>query len=121
ITFSKIRIESGQYVTSLFLKSGAILSSVTPMDERRAIFEVKTANQTLHAKGTNFFVEVDPVTGISNLGVFSGIVQDNRDTTAVVYPAQQFSAIPESELGDELTYLDLEHLATNPNPTIIQA
>lgn len=99
LVLADLRKESGNAVTRLTVWSGLVLASANPDRKTGDIFEVNTPGQHIAAKGTNFFVQVDPANSNTSIFVASGIVNasNNEGTNNLpvpILPAQQLHMQP---------------------------
>ncbi|MGN7479193.1 hypothetical protein ACTHOQ_15210, partial [Solibacillus silvestris] len=108
--------------TSLRLISGDALVNVTPIYETGDHFTFFAHNETFHIKGTSFFVGVDPVTGQSVVGLFSGVINVTNPSippsNPVLVPNQQIVVFPEQATPNNLV---MENLINSGSPNVLQA
>ncbi|MCR2804182.1 FecR domain-containing protein [Paenibacillus soyae] len=113
-------------VTKLELITGNAFYDVTNLSDSKDRFEVKAGETINSVRGTHFVQSINPITGIFNQSVFSGVVtvkpkgQTNNDVHTV-YPAQQISLDSSGEPGDPLVdYVDLNELILQADPEVIK-
>lgn len=113
--------------TSLMLWSGLVSANVSPLAHAKDTFNILTSTAVTDVRGTNFMVGIDPVTGLSTLVVYSGLVQGSSNGTsqnpAYVYPGEQLSFLPESgSMEPNMPYMvDPSDLVNQASPAVIEA
>lgn len=128
IRLTDLRIEAGHSMTRVTVLSGQVFASVTPITNEQDVFEIRTPDQTARAKGTNFYVGVDPLTGGTSMTVFSGIVQGSQTNPTTnqgsgpvfVYPGQQMHGFEDNQPGDPRSVIDIAALANQVPPAVLE-
>lgn len=131
----RIKVLAGgavQSTTKLELMSGQAYTSVHDLRESRDVFEMDVPGQKLEVKGTQFFVIINPLTGIPDVAAGAGVVKVSgtnpqsfagKDGSPVtLYPAQQISLTPGVDPSLQTpTGVDISDLVHQASPDIIKA
>lgn len=131
----RIKVLAGgavQSTTKLELMSGQAYTSVHDLRESRDVFEMDVPGQKLEVKGTQFFVIINPLTGIPDVAAGAGVVKVSgtnpqsfagKDGSPVtLYPAQQISLTPGVDPSLQTpTSVDISGLVHQASPDIIKA
>ncbi|CAM3698497.1 hypothetical protein COLU111180_03615 [Cohnella lubricantis] len=128
---SKLRGNAdGSTETAIHTWTGTMLNSVQKLTGSNSSYQVETPTSIMSARGTNYVVTTDPVTGLTSMAVLSGHVgvtppsAPSRGTPAggsgvIVSPAQQVevigNSIPFSNSIDPGTLID------NVPPSVISS
>lgn len=128
LVLTDLRMEEGRAITRVTVLSGSVFSSVTPMQNKKDIFEMNTPGQINSAKGTSFIVVVDPITGKTKTVVLSGIVQVTAPNSGEsgennIYPGQSILTYPDQltgQLTDQISVLDPKLMEYSLNIRIIE-
>ncbi|WP_186326088.1 FecR domain-containing protein [Paenibacillus sp. Y412MC10] len=131
----RIKVLAGRAVqstTKLELMSGQAFTSVHDLRESRDVFEMDVPGQKLEVKGTQFFVIINPLTGIPDVAAGAGVVKvsgtnpqsfaGKAGSPVTLYPAQQISLTPGVDPSLQTpTSVDISDLVHQASPDIIKA
>ncbi|MCR8659647.1 FecR domain-containing protein [Paenibacillus endoradicis] len=101
VTFSKLSNKSGT-TTKVSMLKGKVWVDVKSIKNKDDEFVLETPTAIMGVRGTNFFVGVDPNTGLPSLAVLSGNVNvtgnDNNSDHFNVYPASALTVGAQDQL-----------------------
>ncbi|MEK5639449.1 MULTISPECIES: FecR family protein [Paenibacillus] len=131
----RIKVLTGgavQSTTKLELMSGQAYTSVHDLRESRDVFEMDVPGQKLEVRGTQFFVNINPSTGILDVAAGAGVVKvsgttpqsfaGKAESPVILYPAQQISLVPGLDpLLQTPTGFDVPDFVHQASPDIIKA
>ncbi len=134
INFSKLQ-DKGGTKAKMNVWAGSLWVKVKSISNADDSFEVETPTAIMGVRGTNFFQNVDPVTGRTSMIVASGIVRasttvpgkpdqgSNGDRNVNIYPAQQIildQGTSPTELKTQIEVVDIDQIIQNASPKIIE-
>ncbi|QHW34240.1 FecR domain-containing protein [Paenibacillus rhizovicinus] len=133
VDFSKLK-DSGGTKTKISIWAGSLWVKVKSVSNASDQFEVETPTSIMGVRGTQFYVGVDPVTGLTQLFLAAGVVEsrtnDNRldestdaaiDRTQVIYSAQQLAEYMDADgIHTQSSIIDLSSFVSNASPDIIR-
>ncbi|MBB3130016.1 hypothetical protein FHS19_004721 [Paenibacillus rhizosphaerae] len=131
----RIKVLTGgavQSTTKLELMSGQAYTSVHDLRESRDVFEMDVPGQKLEVKGTQFFVIINPLTGIPDIAAGAGVVKisgtnpqsfaGKAESPVTLYPAQQISLTPGVDPSLQTpTGVDISDFVQQASPEILKA
>lgn len=123
----------GARLTKLELVTGNAFYDVTDLSDSKDKFEVKAGETVNSVRGTHFVQSINPLTGLFNQSVFSGVVSvipapypgagGGQATNEVhtIYPSQQISLDSRGEQGEPLIKsVSLDDLVQQAGPDVIK-
>lgn len=117
--------ENGIKKTKLFVWSGAVWITATPLMNSNDIFKIETPDSTLNIRGTNLFVGIDPVSGAPRILISSGKGEvtssrgNESNSPTVIMPSQQLSLF--ADTGSQVGIVDIQDILNHISPSIIEA
>ncbi|WP_162848323.1 FecR domain-containing protein [Paenibacillus nanensis] len=123
----------GARLTKLELVTGSAFYDVTDLSDSKDKFEVKAGETVNSVRGTHFVQSINPITGIFNQSVFSGVVSvlpaphsgaggaQATDGVHTIYPSQQISLDSRGEQDEPLIKtVNLDELVKLAGPEVIK-
>ncbi|BBH19332.1 hypothetical protein Back11_06770 [Paenibacillus baekrokdamisoli] len=135
VTFTKLKDSSGTK-TKMSVWAGSLWIKVKSVSNASDQFEIETPTSIMGVRGTQLFVVVDPITGLTKMVVAAGIVQSNvqskKDSNAptgttgsntyAMYPSQQITQVLEGNKIDSIVSpIDMNDFIQNTSADIIKA
>ncbi|MED5020892.1 FecR domain-containing protein [Paenibacillus chibensis] len=120
--------QGGHSATKLQLLRGGAYSEVHDLSKSQDAFELSPPDQKLDIKGTQFSVQINPLTGQSTVLVAGGVVQATPQLnqaggsgSAFIYPGQQITLSPGSIPQPQVSSTDPASIVSTLSPDIIAA
>ncbi|MEC0368437.1 FecR domain-containing protein [Paenibacillus chibensis] len=120
--------QGGHSATKLQLLRGGAYAEVHDLSKSQDAFELSPPDQKLDIKGTQFSVQINPLTGQSTVLVAGGVVQATPQLnqaggsgSAFVYPGQQITLSPGSLPQPQVSSTDPASIVSTLSPDIIAA
>ena len=130
LSFSKLSSKKGT-TTKVSMWSGNAWVDVKSIASVNDEFTLETPTAVMGVRGTHFFVNVNPLTGATNMTVAAGIVRTSpngnattgKQPTQNVYPAQQVLISPTQQGQAEMLKgpIDIQQIVSQSGPEIIKA
>ncbi len=130
LSFSKLSSKKGT-TTKVSMWSGNAWVDVKSIASVNDEFTLETPTAVMGVRGTHFFVNVNPLTGATNMTVAAGIVRTSpngnattgKQPTQNVYPAQQVFISPTQQGQPDLLKgpIDIQQIVSQSGPEIIKA
>lgn len=133
INVSDLNTSDGNKKSKLKVWAGSMWVKVKSLAGSDDEFEVETPTAVMGVRGTQFFVTVDPKTGVIKMAVGAGkvsasTVKNGTDSTqkssiTYLYPTQQISLDSRDETDDlslKVDFLDLDDFIKDASPEIIR-
>ncbi|MCQ6563012.1 FecR family protein [Paenibacillus mendelii] len=133
VTFSKLK-DANSTKTKMNIWAGSLWLKVKSVSNAADQFEVETPTSIMGVRGTQFLVGVDPLTGMTSMTVFAGVVQTVVDRThwnspvtqrlqqqVPIMPTQQIILTPiDQGVRSSQGVIDIADLISSSSPEIIQ-
>ncbi|QHT62000.1 hypothetical protein GXP70_19785 [Paenibacillus lycopersici] len=134
VNFSKMKDGEGTK-SKLSVWAGSLWVKVKSVSNASDQFEVETPTSIMGVRGTQFYVDVDPMTGLTQLFLAAGVVQSSTNDTRkaassheqmnqqqLVYPSQQLAeSHDQADLMTQIAIVDLQQFIAQASPDIIRA
>ncbi|MBM7563699.1 FecR family protein [Paenibacillus sacheonensis] len=134
VNFSKLK-DAGGTKTKLSVWAGSLWVKVKSVSNASDQFEVETPTSIMGVRGTQFYVNVNPMTGLTNLFLAAGVVQagtnGNRldaagkkpiDKIQTIYPGQQIAEAHDAAgLKTQVSTVNIDELVEDTTPEILRA
>ncbi|HWL26452.1 MAG TPA: FecR domain-containing protein [Ureibacillus sp.] len=125
LSLTKVSNKEGT-ITKVTLKKGNAWVDVASIKNSEDEFELETPNGLMSVRGTNFFVGVDPNTGESVIGLFSGVVnfgnqESNPDMPPLLYPSMSALLNGSSDQVGQMSNVTLQQMLQSSSPEVIDA
>lgn len=133
VNFTKLK-DSGGTKTKMSVWAGSLWLKVKSVSNANDQFEVETPTSIMGVRGTQLLIVVNPITGLTELIVASGVVQatssadrynENRNQRmsngVFIYPSQQITeAGVEEGVETSISIANIEELINSASPDIIK-
>ncbi|WP_308634666.1 FecR family protein [Paenibacillus silvisoli] len=136
VTFTKLK-DSGGTKTKMSVWAGSLWVKVKSVSNASDQFEVETPTSIMGVRGTQFFVGVDPRTGLTNVFLAAGVIEaitsgirlkedgvTQQDKSVVLYPTQQLNEANREDgegLATSISIIDIANFINEASSDIIKA
>ncbi|SDW53891.1 FecR domain-containing protein [Paenibacillus sp. CF384] len=136
VTFTKLKESSGTK-TKMSVWAGSLWVKVKSVSNANDQFEVETPTSIMGVRGTQFFVGVNPRTGLTSVFLAAGVIEaitggirleadgeTEQDDTVTLYPTEQLDEANTADgegLMTSVSIMDITKFINNASPDIIKA
>lgn len=134
VNFTKMK-DSGGTKTKMSVWAGSLWVKVKSVSNASDQFEVETPTSIMGVRGTQFYIGVDPATGLTNVFLAAGVIQaltgesrfdagDNKQLNKLItiYPSQSITETgTNAGVATEVSVVDIASFIANASSDIILA
>ncbi|SFS59404.1 FecR family protein [Paenibacillus sp. BC26] len=136
VTFTKLKESSGTK-TKMSVWAGSLWVKVKSVSNANDQFEVETPTSIMGVRGTQFYVGVNPRTGLTSVFLAAGVIEaitggirletdgtPAKDNTVTLYPSEQLDEANNADgqgLTTSVSIMDITNFINGASPDIIKA